>query len=520
MKLRHSVFWPPFLLLLAAPLVSWLDNKSFTAWNERANAWILDHFGNAFGIAALMILLTCVLAYVSPLGRVRLGGDRGKRLLKPYDWFAVSLCVNTAVGILFWATAEPLVHLASPPKSLGLVAGSPGAQSFAMSTLFLHWSFTPSALYTLPALAFALAFYNMKQPYSLLSCLYPLTGGRGKTWLGPVVDGIALFSLVTGMAASLGTGVLTLAGGFQHAYGIESSWPAWIAIGGAVVAAFLLSSISGLDRGIRWLSWLNAKVFFVFLALAIVFGPWGFWLELLPRSFAEFVTNFWGRSTFTAFAANDPWPRAWTIFYWAIWLAWAPITAVFLGRIGVGYTVRQFILVNLVAPAVFAIVWMGIFGGTALSLEASGVGLSALMKAKGPESLIYGVLARYPGSVVWLPLFLITVFISYVTSADSNTTVMAGISSVGIEPESPEPGVRLKVVWGSTLGLISLVMLCHSGIDGIRTLSYLGGLPALIFEVAVMAGLWAVCLAPHRFLLPSSPDTPRKRSLAIRGVSA
>lgn len=488
-RIRHSVFWPPFLLLVAALSASFIDAEGFRRASEAVNAWLLLHFAKPFAWGAVAVFGTCVAVYFSPLGKIVLGGEGAERSLKPFDWFAVSLCVNTAVGILFWAAAEPLYHLTAPPESLGIEPGSRNAAVFALSSLYLHWSFVPSSLYALPALAFALAFHQRNRPFSLTSCLDGLGVGDGGG-IGAALDGLCVFCLVAGMAASMATGILTLAGGLEYMHWAKSSPWAWAAIGTAIVVTFLASSLSGLDRGIRWLSVLNSWLFFVFLGIAIVWGPLREMLSLGRDAFVDFTASFPSRTLLLSYSASDPWPRAWTVFYWAVWLAWAPVTALFLGRIARGYSVRQFLWVNLILPGLFAIVWMTIFGGTALSLETSGAGLSRLLAEKGPESLAYALLERYPLAWLFIPTFLITVFVSYVTSADSNTSVIAGLCSSGIGPECPEPRAYLKILWGAVLGSVAIVALCFSGVDGIRTLSYLGGVPALFFELAAMVGLW------------------------------
>jgi choline-glycine betaine transporter len=265
------------------------------------------------------------------------------------------------------------------------------------------------------------------------------------------------------------------------------------------VLAFIGSALSGLHRGVTLLSHINS-VFFLLLALFIVgFGPFRSAMAISWEGLREFASHFVARALFLDFNSDDPWPRQWTVFYWSVWLAWAPITSAFLGRIAVGYTVRAFILVNLVLPAAFSLMWMAIFGGSALALQAGGADLISLVNAKGPEALLYAVFAQFPFASIVIPAFLFTAFISYVTAADSNTIAMAGMSQHGISPESPDPATWVKLVWGGTVGALSLCLLCLSGLDGIRTLSYLGGFPALFFELTVTFGLFKLCWRPEKF---------------------
>ena len=514
-KLRGEVFWPAFLLIALALGFAIFDGPNFVATLSRVNVWALGKLSPLFAGGALFFLLTCVIVFFAPIGRVTIGGPGAKRFLAPLPWCTISLCTTTAVGILFWGIAEPIFHLTSPPVSLGLVPNSLAASRFALSTLFLHWTFIPCAIYALPALVFALAFHNLKLPFSLSSCLAPFLGEKTAFKLSPVVDSICLFALVAGMAASLATGILTLAGGIEFLYRIPSSPLSWGIIGASIVAAFLISALSGIHRGITWLSNLNTLCFFLIAGVVIFYGPFRETFQLSVAASGDFLRNFVPRSLFTQFAASDPWPRSWTVFYWSVWLAWAPVTAAFLGRVGSGYTVRSFLLVNLVLPALFSWGWMALFGGTALTLQTSGVlDLAAILKANGPELLVYKVFAKFPFAAIVIPVFLITAFFSYVTAADSNTLSMAGMSSHGISTENHDPAFWLKVLWGSIVGILAFIMLYLSGVEGIKTLSYLGGFPALFFELGCALALLNLTFNPARYGIAVPPS--KRRGIKIR----
>lgn len=510
-SLRHGVFWPPFLLVTLALGLSFYDSPGFVAVLNRFNTSALAILAPWFAWTGLLALVLCAVVAVSPMGSVHIGGKGARRLLQPASWCSVTLCTSTAVGILFWAMAEPVMHYGAPPAALGIRAGTPAAADFALSTLFLHWCFTPAALYTLPSVAFAFAFYNMKQPFSLSAPLVPLVGERGAARLSGGIDAISLYALVAGMAASLATGVLTIAGGIAHQWGIASAPASWIALGILVVGAFVTSAAVGLDRGVKTLSNINT-VFFIALAVYVLwYGPTLSTFFLGLSGVQEYAATFVEKSLFLKFEASDAWPKMWTVFYWSVWIAWAPVTAAFLGRIGVGYTVRTFVLVNVGVPAVFSLLWMWIFGGTAIALEQQGVGLGEMMRTQGAESAVYNVLGQFPFARLMIPFFLISAFLGYVTAADSNTMAMAGMSSHGMSADSPEPKLWIKLTWGCMVGLLALVMLCACGVDGIKTLSYLGGIPALLYEIAMGVSVLWVCFQPARFDKMSEPETVQDR---------
>lgn len=237
---------------------------------------------------------------------------------------------------------------------------------FAMSTMFLHWSFTPYAIYAVPALIFALAFYNLRLRFSISSMLEPVFGPKVKRF-GGLIDAVSLYALVAGMASSLGTGALTLAGGAGQYLGGEASPLRLGVVIALIVVTFVISAASGLQKGIARLSSLNAILLLILGVFIFVVGPTSFMLSLGVESFGVYLDGFFTKSLFTGAAGEDQWPQWWSIFYWAVWFAWAPMAALFLGKISRGYTVREFLRVNLFYPALFASAWVIIFSGAALS---------------------------------------------------------------------------------------------------------------------------------------------------------
>ena len=202
---------------------------------------------------------------------------------------------------------------------------------------------------------------------------------------------------------------------------------------------------------------------------------------------------------FTGAAADDPWAGWWTMFYWCNWLSWAPISGMFLGRISYGHTIRKALTVQFVLPAVFNIVWIGFFSSAAIKLDQETGGALAAKLAEGPEFVVYEFLSHYPLALLLIPIFLLVVFLSYVTGSDAYTTTLGGISATGISPSSPEPPKLMKIFWGVLIGLVAWIMLASAGIDGVKILSNLGGLPALILELIMVVALIKVANNPSKY---------------------
>ncbi|WP_280562952.1 MULTISPECIES: BCCT family transporter [unclassified Chromohalobacter] len=502
-SLRPLVFWPTFLVLLAAVIASYVNLDAFLATTSALNDAILDNFAWLFSLGSLYLLVLAVVVYFSPLGKLRIGGEQATPMLSRLRWFSITLCTTLAVGVLFWTTAEPLYHFMGPPESLGLEAGSSDAMLFAMSTMFLHWSFTPYAIYAVPALIFALAFYNLRLRFSISSMLEPVFGPKVKRF-GGLIDAVSLYALVAGMASSLGTGALTLAGGAGQYLGGDASPLRLGVVIALIVVTFVISAASGLQKGIARLSSLNAVLLAILGIFIFVIGPTSFMLSLGVESFGVYLDGFFTKSLFTGAAGEDQWPQWWSIFYWAVWFAWAPMAALFLGKISRGYTVREFLRVNLFYPALFASVWVIIFSGAALYYQAhTGIDLHAILNDRGVENVLYELFRQMPFAGIWIPLLLFIAYISYVTAADSQTDAIGNLCTRGLTADSDlNTGVSMKILWGVIVGIVSWVMVSFVGIDGIKMLSNLGGLPALIVVLLATGSLWRWLKHPERLATP------------------
>jgi choline-glycine betaine transporter len=495
--LNPYVFWPPFSLLALAILINFVAPEWYLATIDSMNDWILSKFSWLFvGVAAASVVLCLVICF-SPFGKVRLGGDQAEPLMSMWNWFAITICTTIAIGILFWSAAEPVTHLVKPPAGMNLEPESYEATIFSLSSMYMHWSFTPYSIYCVASLMFAFAYYNMRQPFSLGSTLSPLLGKNVSPKIGGVIDAVCLYSLVAGMSAALGTGIMMIGGGIQDLFGLQSDKWLWAAICTAIVATFIVSSATGLMKGIRILSDINTKLLLLLVLVPVFFGPG--WVLLTDGGAAlfDYLVNFVPRSLdFTP----SGWAQDWTVFYWAVWLAWAPVTACFLGRIAYGRTVREFMMVNLLFPSIFAIFWMTIFGGTAMHLQIDGTDLQKFVTNKQEAFIAFAVFKEFPWATVLIAFYMTSAFVCFVTSSDSNVSAMAGISSSGISPDNPEGNPWLKIVWGVVVGTVAWIMISFAGgVEGVKILSNLGGFPAAILQVFILISL-AIVVWRHKEL--------------------
>ena len=498
MRIKKGVFLPPWIMAVTLVAFSLKDAKGVLAGLNAATSWVLETFSWLFNITILFLIAVVVIVYFSPFSKVRIGGRKAKPMMKYRDLIWITLCTTIAAGILFWACAEPLYQMYAPSVQSGAVAGSREAAVFAMKTMFLEWTWSPYAIYTVATITFAFVFYNMKQRYSIGSALVPLFGEKVHRY-SSIIDVVCLFALMAGVAASLGTGTMTIAGGLEQLFGIESGPVSWSIIIAIIVMTFIISSVSGIMKGVRILSSINAKVYMILLLFLFIFGPTVFMLNFTVESWGDYVKDFIPMSLYTGTIFEDGWARAWPIFYWCNWLAWTPTTAVFLGRILKGYTIKEAIRCNFIIPSIFATIWMGLFSTATIYYEISGLGFNEIMMEKGAEAVVYAVFEQLPLSFIVIPFYLFIVFISFVTASDSNTTAMAGLCTEGVDQENQESSAGLKVVWGITLALVTWILISFAGIDGIKAASNLGGFPNMFLLILMGIGLLKVAKNPAKY---------------------
>jgi choline/carnitine/betaine transport len=494
-KINTWVFWPPFILFFAAAIFSLTSYQAFTSTVTNAFNWTTDNFGWMFALCSVLFLSVCVIIAFSSAGTIKFGGKAAKPEFTSWNWFAMSLCAGIGTGIVFWGAAEPILHLAKPPASLGLEPFGADAAMFSISTVFLHWTFIPYAMYILCAIPIALAYYNYNQPLMVSSGLYFLVGDKCQGKAGTLVDILCLYGLAGGMATSLGAGLLQIGSGMNFLIGTPTNKWIWLAIAAAIIISYTISSYSGLQKGIRVLSDQNAKIFVVVMLFIFFTGPTKFILELGVQGTGHFITNFFKQALFLSPVADDGWPTWWSLYYWANWMAFGPIVGLFLVRLTYGRTIRQFILVNLFAPAVFGIIWFSVFGGASMHAQLNGIAdLSANMTNNGVENAIFGFFKMFPFGTLLSAVFLFTVALSFTTLADSMTSTIASMSTKGLSKGDEEAPVFLKVVWGILIGIISWVMISYAGVDGFKMISNLAGFPImfvmLVMGVSICKGLW------------------------------
>ncbi|MCH4886132.1 BCCT family transporter [Acidaminobacter sp. JC074] len=484
-QLRLGIFIPMALIFLTAIVLGLVAPKAFYDAENVIVQYAFDSWGWLFQLCGVVFLAICIWAGFSKIGNIRLGGENAKPSLSKWNWFAISLTAGIATGILFWGIAEPITHFMSPPDMLGLEPGSEAAAMFSMSQSYIHWTFIPYAMYSLAGIAIGYATYNMKKSYHISSTLYPIFGEKTKGWVGTVVDNLCLFAMAGGVAAVLGVATMQIGAGLNYVFGIQATKTVWIAIIAVIVGAYVISSYTGLNKGIKFLADKNSKLFLLMLAFIFIFGPTKFILSLGTQSTGHFLDNFFSQTLYLSPLDGSPWPRWWPIYYWAIWLAYAPLTGMFLAKISKGRTIREFITVNLILPAVFGMFWFMVYGGAALDLQLNGAGIWEAIQSNGLEVSVFEFLKNYPLSTLMSITFIVAIFVSVVTLADSMTSTVSSLSTTAHDDPEAEPPGQVKLFWGFVMSSIAIINLLAgkageiSGIDATKQIATVAGFPIL-----------------------------------------
>ncbi len=451
-------------------------------------------------MATLAVLLVCFAVLLSPFGKVKIGGKQAKPRLRGKDIFAIVLCSIVGIGMVTWGTAEVMAHYTAPLSALHIKPYSDNAANFAMETVLLHWTFPAYGLYALPSLLFAFVFYNMKRPFSVSEFLYPIFGSRMNRKAGGTVDVICVFTLLCGMVGTIGTTILTLLGGMSYLSDgqIQKNVFSIAALVAVIVITFVISSVTGVMKGIKLLSNMNLY-FFVLLALfALTFGPTAFILNYGVEGAGNMVQHFFGSMLRTNAASGDDWSYWWSIFYWAAYMTWAPISAMFIGKVCYGQSVRRVILLTLVGPSLFTAAWMAVFSGTSMYFERAGYGVADAY-AKGYEHTAYVVFEHLPLTLLITVLFLFVACVSVVTASDSATDALAGLVLRDGEEASGRRKSRIKVIFGLVIGISTFIIVAYSDISGIKMISNIGAFPALWIELLAAAGVLKIMKNPVKY---------------------
>ncbi|WP_243790720.1 BCCT family transporter [Saccharopolyspora gloriosae] len=473
-------------------LVAWgtLSKDSLYNVSKAALDWLVTNIGWGFVLAATGFVVFALFLAFSRYGRIPLGQDGEKPEFRTVSWIAMMFSAGMGIGLMFYGISEPLSHFTSPPPGT-VEAGSDAAVGTAMATSLFHWTLHPWAIYAVVGLAIAYSSFRRGRKQLISAVFLPLIGKRNAEGpIGKLIDILALFATLFGSAASLGLGTLQIQSGMQAAGWIgETSTTLLVLIIVVLTICFIASAVSGVSKGIQWLSNINMVLAALLAIFVFVAGPTVLILNLLPTSLGSYMSDFGEMASRAGATGGDEmheWLGTWTVFYWAWWISWTPFVGMFIARISRGRTIRQFIGGVLLVPSVVSLIWFAIFGGAAIDTAKADPAIAD----GGAEEQTFAVLEHMPLPIVTSVLVMILVAIFFVSGADAASVVMGTLSQRG----SIEPSRWVVIFWGAATGAVAAIMLVIGGglddaLTGIQNLAFIGALPFAIVMVLLCVAL-------------------------------
>ena len=490
--MNMRLFLPTALPLLTAIALGFIFKEEFGQAVGDVLSWTLAKFGWFYTMGSTFLLAVTLWAGFSKYGGVRLGGPEAKPEMSFFTWFAIALTSGIAIGICFFGVAEPMSHYLTPPVFSGVEGKSVAAGERALRYTYFHWTLHTYGCYTSISLALALAFYNSRQPFKVSSGLYSLVGDRIRGPLGVVCDSLALFAIIGGVCTSLGFGVLQIGGGLKYIWGVEINSLVYAVVIFILAAIYTFSSYTGLNKGIALISTGNMYLYFYCLIFLFLAGPTIHMLESLSTGVGDYFQNLVGMSLYAEPMYKSGWVGNWSDFYWAWWLAFAPLVGLFLIRLGYGRTVREYVVVNLVAPSLFGMVWFAFFGSSAIFYDHfQNAAIGEEIGKFGSEVAIYALFNHMPLAAVNKIIGILVVAISFITLAHSMTSTTAAMTTKGFGEtrEDMEAPGAMKIFWGALMGLAAWLCLATGGTKALQTASIICGLPILVMQIAMSLGM-------------------------------
>lgn len=503
LAINPPVFVTSAVLLLLFMSFGVLATDRAAALFPRALDWVSTYFGWLYVSAVGFFVGFAIWLGASRYGRLRLGQDEDRPEFSRPTWFAMLFSAGMGIGLVFYGVAEPMLHFANPPGSEP--GSTPQSARQALSLAFFHWGIHAWAIYVLMGLCIAYFAYRQNLPLSLRSCFQPLLGRHIYGWPGHLIDILAVFGTLFGLATSLGLGAMQVSAGLEHLFDIPHTRSTQLWLIAIITAAACISLVTGVSKGIRRLSELNLALAATILALVFVLGPTRFIVDSLIENIGRYLATIFTRTFRLAPLSNgeSTWMKSWTLFYWGWWIAWAPFVGMFIARISRGRTIREFVAGVLLAPTAVAIVWFSVFGGTALHLELfAGQGISQAV-ATDVSTAVFAMLAHLPLGKLLSFVAAAVVAIFFVTSSDSASFVVDMLTSGG----HPNPPVWQRVFWASAEGACAAVLLYAGGTAALEALQAAVVSIGLPFCVLLLFMCVALVRALRRDPAMLAPDT-------------
>jgi len=503
MDIHPPVFWFAAILILIFVMGTLMAPSPAKEVFAGAKAWSIAYFDWLFMVGGNVFVLFCLALIFLPVRKIRIGGADARPEFSTLSWFSMLFAAGMGIGMMFWSVAEPMAYYTNwYGTPLNAVARTPAGADAALGATMFHWGLHPWAIYAVVGLSLAFFSYNKGLPLSIRSGFYPLMKDHTWGWFGHGIDIIAVLATIFGLATSLGFGARQAAGGLHFLFGIDPGLRTQIAIIIGVTSVATISVVRGLEGGVKLLSNINMGLATILLAFVIIVGPTLAIFTAIGTAATSYIEHIIPLSNWIG-REDDKFFHGWTVFYWAWWISWSPFVGMFIARISKGRTVREFIIAVLLVPTLVTLVWMGVFGGSALDQAQHEIGL--LAKGIGEVSLaMFQMLENLPLSGITSFFAIALVLIFFITSSDSGSLVIDSITSGG-KLDAP---VSQRIFWATMEGVIAGALLYGGGKDALGALQAAAitiGLPFTLVLLVMCVGLYMGLAHEWRFVQGPKP---------------
>ena len=459
-------------------------------------AWLTSNMAWFFILAGNVFVVLCLGLIVSPLGRIRIGGSDAKPDFSYIGWFSMLFAAGMGIGLMFYGVSEPMSHfnaalggvttengVRTDWAPLGAAGGDTAAAArLGMAATIFHWGLHPWAIYAVVALALAIFSFNKGLPLTVRSIFYPLLGERVWGWPGHIIDMLAVFATLFGLATSLGIGASQASAGLTHLFGLPSGNVTMVLLILGITLVATASIVVGVDKGVKRLSELNMALAFLLLLFVLIVGPTTLILTGFFQNLWTYAVNLPALSN-PFFREDANFSQGWTAFYWAWWISWSPFVGMFIARVSRGRTVREFLVAVLLVPSFVSVLWMSAFGGTAIN-QVVDTGFEGVREA-ALELQLFVMLGELPLAEITSFVGIVLVIVFFITSSDSGSLVIDTITAGG-KVDAPKPQ---RVFWAFIEAGIAIALLLGGGLIALQAMAVSTGLP---FTLVLLVACYAI----------------------------
>ena len=486
LDINAPVFLTSSLAIVTFVLVALVFQEQATVVFEDIRVWMTSQLDWVFLLSCSLLVLFCLYLIVSPLGKIRLGGQNAVPDYSTLTWIAMLFSAGLAIGLVYFGVVEPVHHFQHPPFHMTKVydaepphpdindPDAKAARYMSFAAIAFHWGLHGWAGYAVVGLALAFFTYNRGFPLALRSAFYPLLGECVWGWPGHIIDTLAVFATLFGLAPSLGLGAEQVTAGLNYLFNIPAANTTKVILIALITAAAMASVLSGIDVGIKRLSQINICITVILFAFVITVGPTGAIFSNFFKGLGTYIvqivpfSNWVGRTD--SYFIHD-----WSAFHMAWWIIWGPFVGTFIARISKGRTVREFLFCVLLLPVLIVVLCMSTFGGTAIHqyLTDGYTGVMESVATGTYELALFKMFERLPLTEVTSFVSVVLLIVFFITSSDSGSLVVDTITAGG---KFDAPAIQ-RVFWCSAEGLVAIALLLGGGLKAMQAAALASGFP-------------------------------------------